>query len=84
MISRTMLPSPTTTLIALCIVVPIALHHVVVQVQANPKSRPYVAYRTSPFDQQEFVSRRIMEDGVEQRGVVTSGSEAVPLGEGER
>ena len=39
-----------------------------VVVQANPKSRPYVAYRTSPFDQDDFVSRRIMEDGVEQRG----------------
>ena len=36
------------------------------QTQANPKSRPYVAYRTSPFDQDEFVSRRIMEDGIEQ------------------
>ena len=34
---------------------------------ANPKSRPYVAYRTDPFDQ-EIVSRRILEDGAEQRG----------------
>ncbi|KAL9184345.1 hypothetical protein ACHAXT_002431 [Thalassiosira profunda] len=34
---------------------------------ANPKSRPYVAYRTDPFDQ-DIVARRILEDGAEQRG----------------
>ena len=36
-------------------------------VEANPKSRPYVAYRGNPFDQ-EIVSRKILEDGVEIRG----------------
>ena len=36
-------------------------------VQGNPKSRPYVAYRTDPFDQ-EIVSTRILSDGVETRG----------------
>ena len=38
----------------------------------NPKSRPYVAYRTSPFDQ-EIVSRRIMEDGAEQSSMEGGG-----------
>ncbi|KAL7546243.1 hypothetical protein ACHAWF_009577 [Thalassiosira exigua] len=38
-------------------------------VRANPKSRPYVAYRTDPFDQ-EIVGdgRRVLEGGVEARG----------------
>ena len=43
----------------------------VVYVRANPKSRPYVAYRTSPFDQDVgggSVPLRIMEDGVETGG----------------
>ena len=45
----------------------------VVYVRANPKSRPYVAYRTSPFDQDVgggSVPLRIMEDGVETGGGV--------------
>jgi len=46
----------------LAVILLVVLH----KTQANPKSRPYVAYRTSPFDQDEFVSRRIMEDGIEQ------------------
>jgi hypothetical protein len=41
----------------------IALH----LTEANPKSRPYVAFRSSPFDQ-EIVSRKILEDGIEKRG----------------
>ncbi|KAL7496238.1 hypothetical protein ACHAWT_005887 [Skeletonema menzelii] len=36
-------------------------------VSGNPKSRPYVAYRTDPFDQ-EIVSTQILSDGVETRG----------------
>jgi len=63
MISKAMLASLTTAFTALWIV-----QIIVLEVQANPKSRPYVAYRNSPFDQ-EVVSRRIMEDGEEQRGV---------------
>ena len=35
--------------------------------EANPKSRPYVAYRGDPFDQ-EIVSRKILEGGIEKRG----------------
>lgn len=35
--------------------------------QANPKSRPYVAYRTDPFDQ-EIVTTRVLFDGIETRG----------------
>ena len=70
------MPSLATksSLTSLCIIAQIILlilidlSSVNVVVQANPKSRPYVAYRTSPFDQDDFVSRRIMEDGVEQRG----------------
>lgn len=69
------MPSLATksSLTSLCIIAQILLtiidlSSVNVVVQANPKSRPYVAYRTSPFDQDDFVSRRIMEDGVEQRG----------------
>ncbi|KAL3779886.1 hypothetical protein HJC23_001476 [Cyclotella cryptica] len=42
-------------------------------VEANPKSRPYVAYRGNPFDQ-EIVTRRILEDGLELRGTGGGGS----------
>ena len=35
--------------------------------EANPKSRPYVAYMTHPFDQ-EIVTKRILKDGDEVRG----------------
>ena len=64
------------TTIALPLLLPISLtivllfiNNKVVVVHANPKSRPYVAYRTSPFDQEDgFVSRRIMENDDEQRG----------------
>jgi len=75
--SDVIMPSLATksSLTSLCIIAAqiillliIDLSSVNVVVQANPKSRPYVAYRTSPFDQDDFVSRRIMEDGVEQRG----------------
>jgi hypothetical protein len=39
----------------------------IIGIHGNPKSRPYVAYRTDPFDQ-EIVSTRILSDGVETRG----------------
>ena len=75
LLSNVIMPSlaSKSSLTSLCIIAQILLtiidlSSVNVVVQANPKSRPYVAYRTSPFDQDDFVSRRIMEDGVEQRG----------------
>ena len=49
------------------------------EVQANPKSRPYVAYRTSPFDQ-EIVSKKILEDGVELRGDGSGNFDKPPSG----
>ena len=66
----------TTTAMLLPLLLPISLttitilfNNEVLVVDANPKSRPYVAYRTSPFDQESgFASRRIMENGDEQRG----------------
>jgi len=37
-------------------------------VEANPKSRPYVAYRTDPFDQEIVKGSILLQDGVEVRG----------------
>ena len=45
----------------------ITIQNGILQVQGNPKSRPYVSYCTDPFDQ-EIVSTRILADGVETRG----------------
>lgn len=45
---------------------------VIVVVEANPKSRPYVAYRTDPFDQ-EIVSTKVLANGAEIRGGNVSG-----------
>eukprot|EP00577_Skeletonema_sp_RCC1716_P025264 CAMPEP_0113420034 /NCGR_PEP_ID=MMETSP0013_2-20120614/27114_1 /TAXON_ID=2843 ORGANISM="Skeletonema costatum, Strain 1716" /NCGR_SAMPLE_ID=MMETSP0013_2 /ASSEMBLY_ACC=CAM_ASM_000158 /LENGTH=182 /DNA_ID=CAMNT_0000307489 /DNA_START=74 /DNA_END=619 /DNA_ORIENTATION=+ /assembly_acc=CAM_ASM_000158 len=53
--------------IFLSIIAMITIQNGILQVQGNPKSRPYVAYRTDPFDQ-EIVSTRILADGVETRG----------------
>ena len=60
-----LLPPPQLFFFSVLFVIIILDHQNVVQ--GNPKSRPYVAYRTDPFDQ-DIVSTRILNDGVETRG----------------
>ena len=73
--SMRLTPSPSRSPLSLAATLALLLlrRDAVVVVRANPKSRPYVAYRTSPFDQDDFVARRILADGAEQRG---AGAEA--------
>ena len=62
---------PPLLLLLLVVGPPATRIDVVTFVRANPKSRPYVAYRTSPFDQDVGggnVPLRIMEDGAETGG----------------